>query len=75
MSKAEQLALQLVEDIKWFPQATKLEREAAALLRQQDALLRDALYALDYAAGMSGCDCPICTTKQKLQEHLNEQDS
>lgn len=43
-----------------------------------DVLMREALYALEYAAdmtkpeGLSGCDCPICTSTIALQKRLGE---
>jgi len=37
MTEAERIAQELVEAIDGFPQATKLEQEAAALLRSQAA--------------------------------------
>jgi len=46
MTDAERIAQELVEAIDGFPQATKLEQEAAALLRSQAAeieRLREAL--------------------------------
>jgi len=46
MTEAERIAQELVEEIDGFPQATKLEQEAAALLRSQAAeieRLREAL--------------------------------
>lgn len=65
----------------------KTEREHAAAreiekLRAENArlrkLLEDCQYALEYAAdmtkpeGLSGCDCPICTTTIALHKELEE---
>lgn len=53
--------------------------EALAEQAEQDEkLLRDALYALEYAAdmtkpeGMSGCGCPICTSIVAIEKRLGE---
>lgn len=43
-----------------------------------EALLREALYALEYASDMTkpedlqGCGCPICTNIAALRERLGE---
>jgi len=37
INEAERIAQELVEAIDWFPQPTRLEREAAALIRSQAA--------------------------------------
>lgn len=44
-----------------------------------EALLREALYALEYASDMTkpedlqGCGCPICTTIAALRERLGDE--
>ena len=46
--------------------------------QRDEALLREALYALEYASdmtkpeGLQGCGCPICTNITALRERLGE---
>jgi hypothetical protein len=46
--------------------------------QRDEALLREALYALEYASDMTkpedlqGCGCPICTNIAALRERLGE---
>ena len=58
-------------------QAIVLERGALrAAVERDEALLREALYALEYASDMTkpedlqGCGCPICTNIAALRERL-----
>jgi predicted transcriptional regulator len=52
----------------------RLDAECAKLRK----LLEDCQYALEYSAdmtkpeGLSGCDCPICTTTIALHKELGE---
>ena len=61
-------ATQLVETLR------KLEERE----QRDEALLREALYALEYASDMTkpedlqGCGCPICTNIAALRERLGE---
>ena len=49
-------------------------------VQRDEALLREALYALEYASDMTkpededlqGCECPICTNIAALRERLGE---
>ena len=47
--------------------------------QRDEALLREALYALEYASDMTkpedlqGCGCPICTNITALRERLGEE--
>ena len=62
----------------------EVERLAEALrkleerVQRDEALLREALYALEYASDMTkpedlqGCGCPICTNITALRERLGE---
>ena len=64
--------------------AAEVERLAEALReleereQRDEALLREALYALEYASdmtkpeGLQGCGCPICTNITALRERLGE---
>ena len=53
-----------------------MRNDAADRIDLLEALLREAAYALDYAADMTkptdmqGCDCPICTVGRKIEEVL-----
>lgn len=53
-------------------------RRAKQQIERKDALLRECLYALDYASdmtkpeGLSGCDCPICTSIANIKTELGE---
>ena len=49
--------------------------------QRDEALLREALYALEYASDMTkpdedlqGCECPICTNITALRERLNKKE-
>ena len=52
-----------------------------AEVERDEALLREALYALEYASDMTkpedlrGCGCPICTNIAALRERLGEGES
>ena len=56
----------------------KIADEAADRIDADEALMRDALYALEYAADMTkptdlqGCDCPICTVSRALGKRLEK---
>ena len=64
MSKAEQLAT----DIDQGNYSLRDLKEAAALLRQQDALLRQALEALESVAGKGKlCNAAIEAIKEALK--------
>ena len=49
---------------------------AVGQIERDEALLREALYALEYAsdltkpADLQGCGCPICTNIAALRERL-----
>ena len=51
---------------------------AVGQVERDEALLREALYALEYANDMTkpedlqGCECPICTNITALRERLDE---
>ena len=51
---------------------------AVGQIERDEALLREALYALEYASDMTkpedlqGCGCPICTNIAALRERLGE---
>lgn len=51
---------------------------AVGQVERDEALLREALYALEYASDMTkpedlqGCGCPICTSIAALRERLGE---
>jgi hypothetical protein len=53
-----------------------MRNDAADRLDLLEALLREAVYAFDYAADMTkpadmhGCDCPICAVGRKIDEVL-----
>ena len=48
-------------------------------VQRDEALLREALYALEYASdmtkpeGLQGCGCPICTNIAALRERLGDE--
>ncbi len=52
--------------------------DAIAQIDADEALMREAMYALDFAAdmtkpdGLSGCDCPICTVSKALEKRLEK---
>lgn len=62
----------LVDD---HPDTLKSRAAVVAEVEKLEALLSDALYALEYASdmtkpeGLSGCDCPICTVIGKIEKH------
>lgn len=70
MSKAQELAAELVEAVEGFPQPTKLESEAANLLRTQDALLRQALEALEWSLPKDGGAITYDEVIYTIKEHL-----
>ena len=62
------------DTVKAAAELRRLHAQAA----QDEALLRQALYALEYASdmtkpeGLQGCGCPICTNITALRERLGE---
>ena len=52
---------------------------AVGQIERDEALLREALYALEYASDMTkpedlqGCGCPICTNIAALRERLGDE--
>ena len=63
------------DTVKAAAELRRLHAQAA----QDEALLRQALYALEYASdmtkpeGLQGCECPICTNIAALRERLGDE--
>ncbi len=65
------------ESIAWGSDSALMD-EAANRIDANEALLREAAYALDYAAdmtkptGLQGCDCPICEVSKNIWKRLRK---